>query len=221
MSARARVALDLMLKQGIVTTVELKNMGYNHPPRVLADLKDAGVPFQMTRVRVEGEPRAVAGYQLIDNMNATGEAARRPIPKWFKDQLLEAWDYHCAICNGQYTARILQPDHRIPFRIGGDPDEWDEAFFMPLCGSDNRAKSWSCETCPNWEVRDPSTCATCYWASPDDYEHVATVQERRVSFVLRDAAAIDAHDAMVQRAEREDVPLPELLSDLFPNLAEG
>jgi hypothetical protein len=118
MSARARVALNLMIDEGSVSTVRLKNMGYNHPPRVLADLKDAGVPFVMKRIHVDGEPRPVAAYWLVDHVNADGETPRKPIPKWFKDKLLAEWHNRCAVCRGEYTARVLQPDHRIPFRIG-------------------------------------------------------------------------------------------------------
>ena len=115
----------------------------------------------------------------------------------------------------EYSGRILQPDHRVPFRIGGDPDEWKSQYFMPLCGSDNRAKSWSCETCPNWTARDPATCASCYWASPDSYEHVATVPERRVSLVVRSVSEIDEFDRLAKEAMEQGVALPELLSERF------
>lgn len=57
---------------------------------------------------------------------------------------------------------------------------------MPLCASDNRAKSWSCEHCPDWVRRDRQMCETCLWAVPENYRHVAGRAERRLTIVLRD-----------------------------------
>lgn len=54
MSKRARTALDILLQRGSVTTKELQELGYDHPPRAMADLKDAGVPFISTMVNVDG-----------------------------------------------------------------------------------------------------------------------------------------------------------------------
>ena len=219
MSARARVALNLMIDEGSVSTVRLKNMGYNHPPRVLADLKDAGIPFVMKRVRVAGESRSVAAYWLVDHINAAGETPRKTIPKWFKDKLLAEWNGRCAVCRGEYTARVLQPDHRIPFRIGGDPVEWDTKFFMPLCGSDNRAKSWSCETCQNWIQRDPNVCKSCYWASPDKYSHIAMIPERRVSLVIKSEDGIRTVDTLANKARAAGVSLQDYVADRLHDIS--
>jgi hypothetical protein len=50
--------------------------------------------------------------------------------------------------------RLLQIDHRIPYEVGGDGDESElnPEEFMLLSGSANRAKSWSCEHCENWNT---------------------------------------------------------------------
>ena len=53
-------------------------------------------------------------------------------------------------------ATKLQVDHRIPYEIGGEHDEKDIDYFMLLSPSANRAKSWTCEHCKNWEVKNPS-----------------------------------------------------------------
>jgi hypothetical protein len=73
---------------------------------------------------------------------------------------------------------------------------------MLLCRACQRSKSWSCEHCPNWVPALTEVCSTCSWASPDKYDHVATIKRRQIvlSFVgpdeittfehiLRDAAA--------------------------------
>ncbi|MFL2925836.1 MAG: HNH endonuclease [Actinomycetes bacterium] len=144
----------------------------------MRDLKDAGFVIQAHNVKVDG--RRMARYTLVDTMSDEGRTIRRPIPLAFRRELFEANDFRCAACGGKFEVRMLQADHRIPFEIGGDPDGLQLADYMPLCGSDNRAKSMSCETCPNWTERDVEVCGTCYWHDPDHYEHLACVPERRV-----------------------------------------
>jgi len=56
--------------------------------------------------------------------------------------------------------------------------------FMLLCGSANRAKSWSCEHCVNWlELKKAEICRACYWASPDDYTHISMREIRRADIM--------------------------------------
>jgi hypothetical protein len=54
---------------------------------------------------------------------------------------------------------------------------------MLLCGSANRAKSWSCENCGNWAQRDKKVCSACYWAYPERYKHIAMRDIRRLDIV--------------------------------------
>jgi hypothetical protein len=55
---------------------------------------------------------------------------------------------------------------------------------MPLCGSCNRAKSWSCEHCENWQtLHNPDMCRTCYWYGQAQYEHIAMQPIRRLDMV--------------------------------------
>jgi 5-methylcytosine-specific restriction endonuclease McrA len=182
MSKRAVRARDILLERGTVTTADLNALGYDHPPRAIGDLKDAGITLVREMVTVDG--RRMAQYRLLDTLGGD-EAIRRQLPKKFREALYDAHDHQCAVCGGRFTARELQTDHRIPFRIAGDPDTLDTAAFMPICGSDNRAKSWTCEHCVNWTKRDPEMCRDCYWASPDDYRHIAGEPERRLVVALR------------------------------------
>ena len=94
------------------------------------------------------------------------------------------------------TARALQVDHRIPYQIDGDTglEEEDVNAFMLLTGSTQRAKSFSCEQCPNFlELRDPTVCARCYWAFPESYDHIGMRKVRQVQLVWQDEEA-DAFD---------------------------
>lgn len=124
MSKRAREALEIMIQEGSVTTVDLKNrFGFNHPPRAMGDLKDAGVPFTKTMVKVEGESRRVARYELLDDINvAKANKPRKVIPKKVKTELIAKYGKQCQICGGTFSSQALQVDHRIPFRINGDPE---------------------------------------------------------------------------------------------------
>lgn len=202
MSARARKALEFMLEHGSVTTGDLKAAGYDHPPRAVRDVKDAGIVVESKLVNVDGV--RMSRYTLVDSIGE-GFLQRRPISNRFRDALFDAHDHHCAVCGGVFITRMLQADHRVPFAIGGDPEP-ELQHYMPLCGSDNRAKSMSCENCPNWHVRDVTTCQTCYWHDPDNYDHVATVDERRLSITVRgqDASLVDH---LAARAKSEGISL--------------
>jgi hypothetical protein len=55
---------------------------------------------------------------------------------------------------------------------------------MRQCLPSNRAKSWSCEHCANFQAKhDPVICKTCFWASPENYLHIAETPSRRVDLV--------------------------------------
>lgn len=97
-------------------------------------------------------------------------------------------EYYGAKCNlygEEYPARLLQPDHRIPYEIGGDPENMmDLDRFMLLSPSANRDKSWACEHCENWIKKDISMCKKCYYAYPENYSHIAGKLEKRVNVIL-------------------------------------
>lgn len=107
-------------------------------------------------------------------------------PKQLKTELVESSRSRCAICDTPYPARELQIDHRVPYEVEGDWGEKDvdATQVMLLCGSCNRAKSWTCEHCDNLTgARDPDLCRTCYWGNPEVYSHIALRRIRRVDLV--------------------------------------
>jgi len=214
MSARARKAVEHILEHGSITTDEILAMGQGHPPRTIADIKDAGVRTAMTMVLVEGNRRAQ--YTLVPDMTGEMQADRKSIPKKFRDSVFSAHSYRCAVCNGTFTARELQADHRIPFRIAGDAEHFALEDFMPLCASDNRGKSWSCEQCENWTKRDSGMCETCFWCSPDGaYTHVAGRAVRRVDVSWTGAAEVAVYDRMAKDARRARMSPAEYLKVLL------
>jgi 5-methylcytosine-specific restriction endonuclease McrA len=206
---RARRLLELIVEHGEVTTEELtEQYGYNHPPRAKKDAMDIGFPIVSRRVRSKDGTRSISAYSLDPSATFVDDrTGRRLIPKAFRDELLKIADGRCAVCSGTFPDRALQVDHRIPYQIAGDVNEPRVVDFQMLCASCNRSKSWTCEReCPNWTERSAAVCATCIWASPERYEHIATQQRRQVTLTWDgpDVATFDSIQAAV-RAKGLDI----------------
>lgn len=210
MSRRAAVVRDHILAHGSITTQVLYDeYGYTHPPRARGDLQDAGVGVGSRMVNVGGKRMAEYFFTGAANKNAAGRVV---IPKPFSDQLKELAGYKCAICSGVFAGRELQADHRVPFMIGGDKPTFEVVDFMPLCASDNRAKSWSCENCVNWTNRDVDMCESCFWAHPESYTHVAGRKERRLVITFQNDE-VNAYDDLKSKAKRQGEPVNEYAKD--------
>lgn len=201
---RSRIVVDHILEHGYITTEQLEEeYGYKHSPRAVADVRDQGVPIE-TFQTTSSTGQTIAGYRFGNPADAIrGQTGgRRNFPQKLKTELFGAQDGKCAVCDQQYDRRYLQIDHRVPYLVAGElDDEFDAEDFMLLCRSCNRAKSWSCEHCPNGsESKSVDTCLTCYWASPDDYEHIATESERRVALVWS-GIETNEYDELKSRAD--------------------
>lgn len=201
---RPRTVLNHILKHGQVTTDELRELyGYDHAPRAARDVRECGVRLLTVMIRAE-DGRRMATYKIDERTDA--EAAltqgRRAFPKALKGTLVARDGEQCALCGGHFPARALQVDHRIPYEVAGDADAPDPDDFMLVCGSCNRAKSWSCEHCPNWIAKESDICASCMWASPDAYKHVATEPRRRLD-VTWEGDEAGEYDEVAAQAVRE------------------
>lgn len=185
---RPKTVIDHILKHGFITTQQLKDKyGYNHPPRAVRDVKEHGIPIEMFRV-AGSDGRKIAAYRFGDPTKARfgSQVGRTAFGQRIRQQLIALHGARCAIYLETFPERELQIDHRIPFEVLGDVREALQIpeDYMLLCGSANRAKSWSCEHCVNWrELKRPEICRTCYWAYPDDYTHIAMRQIRRADIV--------------------------------------
>lgn len=212
---RPKTVIDHILKHGHVTTEELKDLyGYNHPPRAARDVREQGIPLDV--IRVQGKDgRKIAAYRFGDPGQVRGgtHGGRKAFPKQFKTDLAARDGARCAVCSTPYEARYLQIDHRIPYEVAGEAASSDPADFMLLCGSCNRAKSWSCEHCPNGtNDKNPDVCETCYWAQPSDYQHVATLQMRRLDLTWL-GQEVQAFDRMATEARKAGVELPRFVKN--------
>jgi hypothetical protein len=200
------------LKHGSITTEDLENYGYKHPPRAIRDVREQGLPLDMYWTK-NSAGRKIAGYQFGDVAAIRHDrlGGRQVLSKEFHGQVCIEHGSKCGICRTSYESRYLQLDHRVPFEVGGEPAAPELKEYMPLCGSCNRAKSWSCEHCENWLVKkDQTICATCYWASPEDYDHVAMRPMRRLDVVWEGTEVAD-FEAVANAAEEKEEPIPEIV----------
>jgi hypothetical protein len=179
---RARLVVEHILQHGFITTEDLENYGYKHPPRAVRDVRDQGIPIVTFQTK-NSEGRTIAGYRFGDPQKAVrGRIGGRKIfSKAFKDELIAKLGSRCSICLTEYEERYLQIDHRIPYEVSGDVEDRNSDSFLLLCGSCNRAKSWSCEHCQNWIAdKNPDLCLNCYWGNPVTYSHIALRPFRRM-----------------------------------------
>ena len=92
--------------------------------------------------------------------------------------------------------------------------DFDVESYMLLDGSSQRAKSWSCEHCPNMTgVLDPGVCRTCFWAYPENYQHVATRDIRRTDVVWQ-GKDVPVHDRLKAEAEKLGITVADILRQI-------
>ena len=183
---RPRTVIQHILKYGYVTTEELKDKyGYNHPPRAIRDVRELGINIETYHV-VGADGRTIAAYRFGDEAQvpASKSHGRTALSKAIKNALIEKYGPRCFIYLENMNPSDLQLDHRIPYEIGGELRQDDIDCYMLLSPSANRAKSWTCEHCENWAVKDASFCMRCFWAHPEDYDHIAGRYERVVEVVF-------------------------------------
>lgn len=221
---RPRTVIDHILQHGQVTTEELRDhYGYDHPPRAARDVREEGIPLVTVWVRSPLTGRRIGAYRFGNphDIKRGRIGGRRAFSKAFRDRLISYYDSRDAITGEKMDARYLQIDHRIPYEVAGDTihDETKLEDYMLLDASSQRAKSWSCEQCPNWQQHhDDRVCRSCFWAFPQQYTHVAGEQVRRVHIEWR-GEEIDVFERLHSRAEREDTTVAALLKRLARRLA--
>lgn len=214
---RPRTVIDHILKHGHVTTEELQNLyGYEHPPRAARDVREQGIPLETFKV-ANSQGRKIAAYRFADPSAVRSGVlgGRKVISKDFKESLAAQDGEVCQICATRLELRYLQVDHRVPYQVAGEGDGGrDLADYMLICGSCNRAKSWSCEHCPNWTTEhDAEVCQTCYWASPEEYAHIATISCRRID-VTWSHAEVAIFDRAVRRAREMRLSIADFVKEV-------
>ena len=219
---RSRVVVDHILEHGFVTTDELEQIyGYMHPPRAVRDVREQGIPIDTYRVK-SSDGRTIAAYRFGEpaEVREKQHRGRATLPRKFRTELFELQEGRCAICNGHFVARELQIDHKVPYEVVGDSDfeENDTSPYMLLCGSCNRAKSWSCENCPNWQEKEAAICEMCYWAEPVSYTHVALKEIRRADLIWAGDDEVNTFAQIASSSRRSQQSIPDYIKELLKNI---
>lgn len=186
---RPSTVIQHIIKYGYITTEELSTKyGYEHAPRAARDVRERGVNLVTYRVKAS-DGRSIAAYKfgtpvILDN-KVSKVAGRSALSSALKKSLVDKYGPVCFVYLQPMEERLLQIDHRVPYEIGGEcADNID--CYMLLSPSANRAKSWTCEHCINWTVKDIEFCKNCFWAYPDNYSHVAGKEMRQIVVTFTD-----------------------------------
>jgi len=188
-SPRVRLVLAHILEHGSIATPEIEEK-YGHGPRAICDTRDLGIPLTTKWIRwPDGKRYASYSLATAEDKDQYGRiGGRRSIPKGVKEALIKRHGSRDFASGKEADPSSLSVDHRVPFLVGGDPDDMHAVdAFMLLDRSSQRSKSFECEACPNSQdaaQRSVATCQTCFWAHPEDYSHRAMAPGRTVSVLL-------------------------------------
>jgi len=214
---RPKTVIDHILKRGRITTEELKSRyGYDHPPRAARDVRELGIELETFRVTA-ANGRKIAAYRFADPTKKQFRrfSGRTGLSKKIKEELIRKYGCRCFIYLEKMEGRDLQIDHRVPYEVAGESEELKIEDFMLLCGSANRAKSWSCEHCENWtSLKDKNICLSCYWAFPENYKHVALRQIRRVDLIWQ-GEEIAQYEKLKSDAAKSFLEIPQFVKEVL------
>ena len=216
---RPKTVIDHILEHGFITTEELKETyGYNHSPRAVRDVREHGIPVETFRV-VGTDGRKIAAYRFgeIGFQKFRKFSGRTGLSKKIKDALVTKYGCKCFIYLEKISEKELQIDHRVPYEVGGDGDgsvlNFDD--FMLLSSSANRAKSWTCEKCQNWNnQKDKEVCVSCYWAYPENYTHIAMRQIRRIDLIWQ-GDEVEVYEQLKSQANSIDKEVSLLVKEIL------
>lgn len=217
---RAKFVVETIMKKGSCSTEDLKKGGYEHAPRAARDVRELGVPL-ITEKGKDSEGKQMAVYVFGDWEKAKQDAlkktnGRTQITNKLKSALIAKYGSRCNLFGEEYDERLLQPDHRIPYEIGGDPEDMmDLDNFQLLSPSANRDKSWTCEHCFNWNEKEIEKCKECYYAFPESYTHIAGKLEKRLDVVFK-KTDLEIYEMIVKYAEKNGISY----QDSFKQLAK-
>jgi hypothetical protein len=212
---RPKTVIDHIIKYGSITSEDLKDTyGYNHPPRAIRDVREAGIPLETFKV-VGSDGRKIGAYRFDDPSKIENHklAGRQTFSKAFKQQLIKIYGEKCFISGLGYESRYLQIDHRIPYEVAGDnvAEENQPDQFMLITATAQRQKSWSCENCNNLKTEKRlDICSSCYWAYPESYTHAAGRNIRKLNIEWSDQD-VDTYDKIKQQSEIKGLSIQDYI----------
>ena len=214
---RPSTVIQHIIKYGYITTEELASKyGYEHAPRAARDVRERGVNLVTYRVK-SSDGRNIAAYKFGDPVFVENKISkvggRTALSQALKKALIDKYGAVCFVYLQPMEERLLQIDHRVPYEIGGEQTDNIDCYML-LSPSANRAKSWTCEHCPNWTIKDIEFCSNCFWAHPENYSHIAGREERQIVITFSDNEIEDYNQliSLVGKEKAED-KIKELISD--------
>lgn len=215
-SSRAQFVIQTILDNGQIDSEEIANAGYVHGARAIGDVRDQGIPL-ITNNTMSSTGRRIASYTFgpSSEIRRHKYGGRINFPLSLKRDLLERDGLVCKISGDELPAQELTIDHRVPYYISGDingvrnPDD-----FMLLSKSMQRSKSWACEHCENIScLFNVETCSSCYWASPEDYTHVAMRPTRQINIIWTDSE-VNAYDELDSFCKRSGISVQDYFKEV-------
>jgi len=202
---RPSTVIQHIIKHGYITTEELaNNYGYEHAPRAARDVRERGINLVTYRVK-SSDGRNIAAYKFGDPIFVDNKISkvggRTALSQALKKALIDKYGAICFVYLQPMEERLLQIDHRIPYEIGGEQTDNIDCYML-LSPSANRAKSWMCEHCPNWTIKDIEFCSNCFWAHPENYSHIAGREERQIVITFSDNE-IDDYNHLISLVGKE------------------
>lgn len=197
---RSRTVIQHIIRAGSITSQQLTELyGYEHPPRAIRDVRELDIPLITERMKAE-DGKTIAVYRFGDltqwKANVKKTSGRTALTKTLKDALVAKYGAKCSVYLEEMSPVELQVDHRVPYEIGGEASSANVDSFMLLSPSANRMKSWSCEHCANWIRKDPYFCLRCFWAHPENYDHIAGVERREIHLMFSGDEIVDYEKLM-------------------------
>lgn len=233
-SKRAKWAIDHLLKNGSICSKTILDAGHMHTSRVICDVRDQGIPV-ITEYTKQGQPPAkikskdgklekskrFAVYRLgvPENINRAKFGGRKAIPKNIRNKLILKSGSVCNLSDRQLIEYELEVDHRIPFLLLGEPENRKcPSNYMLLSKSMQRKKSMACENCPNiHKYRKIENCLSCYWASPEQYTHIAMVEERCVALSW-DETDVNLFEQIANKAKEQGISVQAYIKEQLTSL---
>lgn len=214
---RPSTVIQHIIKHGYITTEELASKyGYEHAPRAARDVRERGVNLVTYRVK-SSDGRSIAAYKFGDPVFVDNKISkvggRTALSQALKKALINKYGAVCFVYLQPMEERLLQIDHRVPYEIGGEQTDNIDCYML-LSPSANRAKSWTCEHCPNWTIKDIEFCSNCFWAHPENYSHIAGREERQIVITFSDNE-IENYNQLISLVgkEKAEDKIKELISD--------
>ena len=223
---RPQTVIRHILEYGHITTEELETLyEYKHAPRAARDVRERGVNLERFWVK-SSDGRQIAAYKfgnpVFTENKLTKTRGRTALSKALKKALIDKYGAVCFVYLQPMDERLLQVDHRVPYEIGGEQDSSNIDCYMLLSPSANRAKSWTCEHCPNWNIKDVAVCQSCFWAHPESYTHIAGREERQIIVTFTDNEIEDYNKLIALVGEdKAETTIKKLINKYIDNYKES